>query len=393
MDEDTPVGRRIAYYRQQRELSQATLAGLVGRSAVWLSKIERGERPIDKMSMLQTLANVLKVNLWDLQPKYGLPPNGGAPLDPPKGVPAIRRAILLTHAPDRQAPTAARLRADVEQAKRLRQAGRLEALAIVLPQLLIDSRAGVAQEVEGAWWCLAASQQTASSLVRTLGEPELATMAADRSIAAADRSGDPLLTVQSRRALANGIMRMGWFDEAGAVCSDAADAFAPTDKTSPEEWSVWGSMQLTAAVSAARADDPAEARRLLRTARTAAERVGPGRNDYWEAFGPANVGAIKVTVALESSDPVEALRTARTVQIDELPSAERRARFCLSVAQAHGLRRDDAATVLWVLEAETQAAEVVRHSGLAHGLVRACLKREPLTPQLRDFAERLGVTD
>ncbi|MGH8929342.1 MAG: hypothetical protein ACRDZO_01580, partial [Egibacteraceae bacterium] len=334
-----------------------------------------------------------KVNLWDLQPKFGLRPNGGAPLDPPKGVPAIRRAILLTHSPDRQPPTSSRLHADVEQAKRLRQAGRLKALAVVLPELLINSRVGVAEEVQGAWWCLAASQQTASSLVRTLGEPELATMAADRSIAAAERSGDALLATQSRRALANGIMRMGWFDEAGAVCSDAADAIAPTDETSPEGWSVWGSLQLTAAVSAARAKDPVEARRLLRAARTAAERVGSGRNDYWEAFGPANVGAIEVAVALEVSDPVEALRAARTVEIEKLPSAERRARFCLSVAQAHGLRRDDAATVLWLLEAETQAVEVVRHSGLAHGLVRACLKREPLTPKLRDLAERLGITD
>ncbi|MGH8929687.1 MAG: helix-turn-helix domain-containing protein, partial [Egibacteraceae bacterium] len=33
---------------------------MVGRSPVWLSKIERGERPIDKMSILDALANVLK---------------------------------------------------------------------------------------------------------------------------------------------------------------------------------------------------------------------------------------------------------------------------------------------------------------------------------------------
>jgi transcriptional regulator with XRE-family HTH domain len=36
------VGERIAFYRQRRDLTQAVLAGMVGKSEDWLSKIQRG---------------------------------------------------------------------------------------------------------------------------------------------------------------------------------------------------------------------------------------------------------------------------------------------------------------------------------------------------------------
>jgi ribosome-binding protein aMBF1 (putative translation factor) len=35
------LGERIAAYRRRRGLSQATVAGLVGRSESWLSQVER----------------------------------------------------------------------------------------------------------------------------------------------------------------------------------------------------------------------------------------------------------------------------------------------------------------------------------------------------------------
>jgi hypothetical protein len=38
------TGERIALYRARRGMAQSVLAGLVGRSEDWLSKIERGER-------------------------------------------------------------------------------------------------------------------------------------------------------------------------------------------------------------------------------------------------------------------------------------------------------------------------------------------------------------
>ena len=51
-----PIGDRIAIYRRRRGLTQLVLAGLIGRSESWLSQVERGIRPIDRLSVLIDIA-------------------------------------------------------------------------------------------------------------------------------------------------------------------------------------------------------------------------------------------------------------------------------------------------------------------------------------------------
>ena len=60
------AGQRIARARRRRGLSQAVLAGLVGRSESWLSQVERGKRGIDSHSVLMRLAEVLRVDIEEL---------------------------------------------------------------------------------------------------------------------------------------------------------------------------------------------------------------------------------------------------------------------------------------------------------------------------------------
>ena len=61
-----PTGQRIARARRRRGLSQAVLAGLVGRSESWLSQVERGKRGVDSHSVLVRLAEVLRVDIEEL---------------------------------------------------------------------------------------------------------------------------------------------------------------------------------------------------------------------------------------------------------------------------------------------------------------------------------------
>lgn len=156
---------------------------------------------------------------------------------------------------------------------------------------------------------------------------------------------------------------------------------------------MWGSVQFVAATAAVRGGDGAGAWRLLRDAQAAAERVGPGRNDYCQAFGPASVVANEVGVALELGDLVEALRLADTVDVEDMPTRWRRARFLIDVAHARFLRRDDAAAVMVLLEAKRHGSGVVRYSVLVREMLRALLKRErkSRTPGLRELAERVGA--
>ena len=393
MNEDTPVGQRIAYWRNRRGLTQEVLAGLVGRSASWLQKVEYGERVMDSVSMLMALARALKVSVADLQPRLGLPPNGGAPLDAPKGIHAVRQAILVERPADREPRPLDQLRAQVERVKQLNADGFYEGVARAVPGVLAETRAATAAGDREAWWCVAGAYQAAASLALTFGEADLGWIAADRAVTAAERAQDPLMVAVGEWRMAYALMRQGWVSDAAARWSAAADRLAPTAGTPVEGWAVWGSLQFGIATAASRENDAAGAWRALRDARAAADRVGPGRNDYWEAFGPASVGANEVMVALEFGDPVEALRVADRTDVEEMPTRWRKARFLIDVAQAYALRRDDAATVRVLLGAERHSAETVRYSVQAHELVRACLHREERyrTPDLRALAGRLGI--
>jgi transcriptional regulator with XRE-family HTH domain len=393
MNRDMTVGQRIRYYRKRRGLSQVVLAGLVGKSTSWLTKVERGERTIDKVSVLQQLANVLKVGLGDLIGGVELPPNGGEPLDPPRGVHAIRRAIFVPGIPDREPLDAPALRAAVERVAVLHGDGFYEQVAKELPALLEDCRIAVAHEVPGASWCLALALQDAAGLGCTLEELDLASAAALMAIDAAQQSDDPIMVARSQQKLAAALIYHGWFDDAGAVCSNAADTLAPTDATSRAAWSMWGSLHFNLATAAVRSSDTAAAWQFLRASRSAIPRVGEGHNDYWEAFGPGSVGANEVMVALETGNPVEALRIADHVDFDEMPNKWRRSRHLLDVAQAWGQRADDAAAVVALVRAEEHAPDVVRYSVKAREVIHALLRRErkSRTPQLRGLAERMGV--
>jgi hypothetical protein len=55
------IGKRIAFYRRRRGLSQVVRANLVGRTEDWLSKIERGEREIRRLDVLADVARALEV--------------------------------------------------------------------------------------------------------------------------------------------------------------------------------------------------------------------------------------------------------------------------------------------------------------------------------------------
>lgn len=86
------LGARIATYRRRRGLSQAALAGLVGRSESWLSQVERGIRSVDRLSVLLDLARVLHVEVDVLTGRpWRYAPNGSALAD---GLGSLRRALM-----------------------------------------------------------------------------------------------------------------------------------------------------------------------------------------------------------------------------------------------------------------------------------------------------------
>lgn len=63
MDEaiDSTIGRRVRLIRLSRGKSLAVVAGLAGISPSFLSRLESGERSLDRRSLIVALANALQV--------------------------------------------------------------------------------------------------------------------------------------------------------------------------------------------------------------------------------------------------------------------------------------------------------------------------------------------
>ena len=53
------LGRKVAFYRELRGLTQRDLAAMIDRSGTWVSQVERGVRKVDRMTVLRTVAEAL----------------------------------------------------------------------------------------------------------------------------------------------------------------------------------------------------------------------------------------------------------------------------------------------------------------------------------------------
>jgi transcriptional regulator with XRE-family HTH domain len=403
-----PIGERIAIYRRRRGLTQLVLAGLIGRSESWLSQVERGIRPIDRLSVLIDIAHVLKVNVTDLtgQP-LSLAPNGSLESET---VRAIRQALtrydvipaVLDPARDKDAalPDPATLQRDLRRAWQLRQAARYTELGTVLPRLLADSeratREFVGTDRLAAFAVSAETYHLAAMALKKFGENELAWIAADRGVLAADRAEAPLLMAVSARAVGQVFMSAGRLDEAESVSTAALMALEPRlGDALPQHLSVYGALLLTRAIIAARKNDRATADQFIREAEATARRLGQDRNDFWTIFGPTNVAIHAVSVDVELGDPAAGLRKAPSVDPSRLPPelVERRVYHMIDLARSYAQQRNDAAAVLTLLEAERAAPEEVRYHVIVPEMLRELLKRErrAATPGLRPLAARVGV--
>jgi DNA-binding XRE family transcriptional regulator len=58
-----PLGKRIKYLRTFRHLNQQEFADLLGYSKSWVDKVERGVRALDRLTVLRSIADLLRVDV------------------------------------------------------------------------------------------------------------------------------------------------------------------------------------------------------------------------------------------------------------------------------------------------------------------------------------------
>ncbi|MEU8252389.1 helix-turn-helix transcriptional regulator [Nonomuraea sp. NPDC048916] len=392
------LGRRIAQERKRRGLSQAELARLVDRSVAWLSQVERGVRKVDRMSVLEKVAETLDVPLSELAAEA---PVVAATAEEVPGTAGLR--LVLSGAHSLQAmlhatpvPATAELKPRVDHAWELAHASRYVELTDLLrglvPMLENAVRSAPPERQAQLFELLAVTYQACSAALAKLGEPEAAWIAADRAIGAAERAGDPLM-------MAAGAFRLGFvflgarhFDQVEETARTAAEAlWFLTDQGKPEAMSLWGGLTLQRAVAASRLNQADTAYEHLAKAREMAGRLGDGRNDYNTEFGPANVALHEVAVAVEVGDAGHALRVGSAVDTSTL-SGERRARLNIDLARAHAQRRQVDEAVFALLAAEAITPEQIPNHRVVRQLVSDLLAmQDPASSELRGLADRVGA--
>lgn len=397
------TGERIAVYRRRRGLSQAALAGLIGRSVSWLSQVERGIRSVDRLSVLLDIARILHVDVESLIGRpWQLAPNGGVVA---QGLDVVRQVMTrYDHLLGVDAPGLPPLQELSVQVARLHQdyqAARYETVIRQLPDLItvIDGipRMAAADERRDALCTYVSAYVGAAKLLTKLGVTDLAVVAADRAATIAVEADSLSARGMAAYQVVCALLREDHTEEAELLAVRMAETIHGSATTETATLaSVAGALWLIAAVAAARRTDRGEAWARLDAAERLAELVGEDANHAWTAFGPTNVGIHRVTVAAELGDPGEALRAAADVDPTRMAEClrSRRAQVYLDLAWAQAQRKRDAEATLHLLEAERAAPEAIRYNAMVGDLVREMLARARRPSSvLHDLSVRAGVLD
>ncbi len=407
--DDLPIGRRVSYWRSRRKMSQQVFADRLGKSKSWVDKVERGVRRLDKFSVVYEIADVLQV---DVQLLLGRDPDRRPDstncIDQVE-VEEIRAALerydqlsaFLCAPPE--PPPLTEMHKAVGHGWLTYQHAKYGVLARALPRLLRDAQAADAsysttEDAGDAAHLLAQVYQISSSVLRKLGEHELAWLAADRSIAVAQRAGDQLLAGTASYRAGNALLALGRARAALEVNVNIANRLAPEctgSSGTPQRLSVYGTLLLQGAMAAARIGDSATVRDLIHGAVDAAAHVGDDHNYYWTSFGPTNIELHRAAAAVELGEGRLAVETHTRLDMDRFGGLlpERRAHHFLDIARGYAQLGDVDRAGEMLLEGDRIAPAEIRCRPIAHEVLSDLLRRtrgSPVQP-IAELAEHMGV--
>ncbi|MEV6556558.1 helix-turn-helix transcriptional regulator [Nocardia sp. NPDC051756] len=373
------VGSRIRHARRSRRMSQASLAGLVERSESWMRGIEAGRIHLDRYSVIDRLADVLEVEVsWLL----------GEPFAPSRdvghsAVPALRTALrrtslCLSEHPGLHPVTAPMLltdlRVEVDRITRRRQAANLLEVMRQLPGLTESLNTGAllssGPERDVVDGLIIETSHVARMVLKQLGYPDLAWTAVENAATAAARLDDPLMSACSAWDRCGALLGPDTVDEALTVAEAALTELQKLMSTpTPQVLSLWGALHLRCAVAAARLHDAANAWKYLAEAEAVATRLGVDRNDFQTVFGPTNCEIHAAEIAVALGQPDIALKHHGGLNLAGVTSKERRTRYRIEVARAHGQLKNDAAAVHQLQQAAFLAPQYVYNHPTVRDLV------------------------
>ncbi|WP_083976111.1 helix-turn-helix domain-containing protein [Kitasatospora azatica] len=429
-DNGRTFGSFISLRRSMLGWTQLRLATEVGRSEDWMSQVERDLQQVKDLTLLQRLAEVLKLDLAELialpQPAADrvrsrsrksssatLTSTSAAEEDDVRRRPfmALAAAALFPPAagqrsahvaasaplasledlllygadripPPRRDPTPAGVAASLVTSRQEFRAARYDALAQALP-----GRITAAQAVgtpEGSARNVAQLYNLAARVCIKIGDNNLVAITADRALTSARIGGDPLVTAEAQRMVSSSWRRQGSLPRATDIVVVAAEELL-ADTSVPEiaRLATRGDLYATAAYTAAKTGDRSYAHSLIREAADSAAAAGLVDDIQ-------GVALHELSVHYELGDAGRAIELAATIDPTALPTAERQARFFTDVARAFDQWNKPEQCFKALLAAEQAAPQEIRR-GAVRDLASALLRHDRKLIGVREFAARAGV--
>ncbi|MET8831033.1 helix-turn-helix transcriptional regulator [Streptomyces sp. NPDC004610] len=404
LPEGLTTGERIRILRERRGLSRPVLAGLVGRSADWLKKIENGDRSLKSITHLVQLANALHLtNVATLTGgDLSIPTNDVGKLSH-SAVPAIREAmhsVSFTGTTPDVVATPEVLRDRVDGAWQLWHSSTHQRTEVgsLLPDLIRDAHACIKTNQgdmrRAAQAATADLYRLVQRLLAHICEPELYWLALDRGRAHSEEADNPVTLALAAWSTAIGQRAAGYAEEAVRT-DEAGMSFlrGRLEGGTAELIGVYGALNLQAAISCGLDGRSGDAERYLTEADRTAQRLPAGYTHTPSAFDAANVAIHGVSVGVGLLTPSEALRRAESIRPEGIGSLERRSRLLLDIAAGHQQRRETAAAVHYLSHAYRESAEGIRYVPFARSLAGQLARTSPgpLKREAVALAEAVGV--
>lgn len=394
MSGDTPTstGRQLRQIRLARGKSLTVIAGLAGISASYLSRLESGDRALDRRSLIAALANALDVSPSEIT---GAALSQPGDRDDDVALGEVRRALLsiTMGEPRGQIQPAEQLRARVVDLVAAQNDTDSDKAGRALPALIRDLHATLdAKRDEQALLRLVtlAHMQGTQSWLTMIGAPmDLSWQAAMLARNAAERLDEPVSLAVSTFGTALGLLSAGAFDLATQAINRVE-----LPRTTAEEMQLDGMLSLAASLVAAASREEAQRSAALEHAADLAEHTGE-TNLLGFGFGPSNVGVWRMQAALESGDYTDAAEFAAQVNPEAIPVRARRAVYWREYGRALArLPRQRQTAVAMLRKAEQISPEHVHRNPftratLAELVARA--KRDAVGRELRGMAYRAGL--
>lgn len=406
LEEAEEIGRRARRFRLRLGMPQADLAAALGKSQGWVSKMERGLIELDRVGVLNLLAAELHVHPNDLigRPYNSSPEENRWQVAASSIMRELRRYDL---APvfEGNPRSASELWREATRLHRLRDTASNVAILQVLPDLFRESRAlaevATGHEREEAYAIYAVCCKFVHTAAHSLGHPELVAMACERAAWSARLSGDPVLPAVADWMRVWDMWATADWTDALALSDKAIGTLQEGyDRAEPLALRAWGTLQLRAAVSAARAGRNSEADDRISHAKTAADRMSdytgaPVYDRHSLTFSPGNVHIHAISVALETSEQRKALAINRRTSPELLASLpnSRQGHHHMDVARAWlwDGNRDKALAELE--KAERTAPQLVRNHPIARSTLRSIVyaERAATREKLRRMSDRFHL--